>query len=968
MKTELTQELRRIGWDELYERYVPGLAPVNARGERRALSPFPDTVDRNPSFSVNVNDGLWYCFKTDRGGDFVRFISIIEAEDFDNETGLAIEDYASAERKLMQEYGLMRSIDRAWVDRCRDILYYDPAIRESLLRFKPCWNPHILYQYGIGYSEEHRRFTIPIFDKKGNVINCRLYRPGGEPKFLWLESGAGGNFLWPNIGWVEKSVILVEGETDVITLRSYGFPAISGTVGAGGVVPEGEWYRNKTIYICTDEDEAGREAEKNAIRTLKRKAERIFVVKLPSIPNQPDKYDISDYVSYLMSVGLEYEQIQRYISELLTHAEQVDSIDDVFNQEPDDSSFSAAITSENLGKRLRFQARVAAKSSSRYILPVRFDVHCPTTGHTFCKKCPMREQFHGHASFIHDPRSRDTFKLIQVSDDKQAYVLRTAAGIPDKCTSCEVEVQSAVNIEGIILNDAVDTRTTEIDHDRGRKEALVIVPSANGIQENRDYTLTGFVYAHPQTQQGVFLVDGFKASTTMLDRFELSPEVITDLKMFQPREMSVFDKLIDVANDLADSITLIKGRTDLHLAYRTVWHSALHFNFCGKTIHRGWIECLVLGDTRCGKSEAFKRLSEFYDMGILVDCKMQSIAGILGTTIQSQTGEYYVTAGLMPQNDGRVMCFDEFTVPRNSTVPSIIEQLSSTRSDGIVRISKAASAEFKARVRSIWLANPGFGKLIMQHSDSGVELISRLIRQPEDIARFDMALCVSQGDVAPEIINTVSHPTETKYSRSASRDLLMWAHSRTIDQIKFDKEAEQACIDGAIEMHRTYDSSIPLVEIADQRNRIAKLAVSVAAQCFSTTADGSMIIVRKEHVEAVRKLYSVWYDKPVMGYSVYSDRVRNDDRLTDENEILRIFTETVAPNGARLAEELMRLDEFSERSFATIVPNEGIFTKTILQILYKNRAIHLIQRGRKDSYEKTPAFVVFLKRFLAEHK
>jgi transcription initiation factor IIE alpha subunit len=115
-------------------------------------------------------------------------------------------------------------------------------------------------------------------------------------------------------------------------------------------------------------------------------------------------------------------------------------------------------------------------------------------------------------------------------------------------------------------------------------------------------------------------------------------------------------------------------------------------------------------------------------------------------------------------------------------------------------------------------------------------------------------------------------------------------------------------------------------------------------------------------------LFRLWYNKMAMGYDEYSMRVRGDGDLINAQEVMNLFTITVAPHGIRLAEELLRLDEITEKTLGTIVPVIGLFTRSILQILYNNRAVHLVERGKRDSYEKTPAFTNFLKQYVSNEE
>lgn len=970
MDSRLKSTLEGIGWSSLYERYIPDMGPPNQKGERRCRSPFPDTNNTNASFAVNIENGLWYCFVTGRGGDFISFVSLLYADKFD-EKGLGVKDYGKTERDLLKEFGLADVIPPEYVVDCVNELQSNVVVKHQISLVKP-WNPTVLKQLGIGFDVDTNRITIPLYERNGQLANVKLYQPGGKPKMYWKASGLGSNFLFPYIGWImgnEHSLILCEGETDVISLRSLGFPAVSGTVGSGAPVPEGDWWRNKDIWILMDDDPSGAEAEIEAVRVMRALARNIKVLRLPSWEGKSKNADISEYILYLISLGYTVEQQQREVSKLFDSAMSMELPHQSYDKPPESQDYTLALTGANIGKRVRFIARVTAKSSNRYMLPIMYEVSCPGGGHSYCKNCPMHTQYHGNARFIHDPRSETSLKLIQTTDEKQIAVIKDEHGIVKKCMEPRINVQVAVDIDIVMLNSSVrDNEFNEKTFEYNRREAFIIcLDNNNQIKENQDYAMEGFVYSHPKLQESVFLIDRYEPYIVSHLQFKQTEDTIQRLSMFKNhRGESVEEKLLDVAKDISDSCTLIRGRDDLHLLYRTVFHSPLHFDFCGRMINRGWIECIVIGDTRCGKSETFKQMCSLYNNGVLVDCKLQTTAGILGTVVQSQSGEYYVVAGLLPQQDGNIICFDEFTHQYGKT--SIMESLSSTRSDGIVKISKAAHAEFKARVRSIWLANPGAGKLISELPYSGIEVLNRVISQPEDIARFDIAMTVSQSDVSPEIINTTFNPSLPKYSKEASRLLLSWTWSRSVSDIVIDDQAAVEIVSLAMRMHKKYDASIPIVEIADQRIRIAKIAISIAAQCFSCDSTGEKIVVRSEHVKAAEWLFTLCYDKPVMGYDIYSEKFKKNNCIENELEIRRVFDEVVKPNGFRFAEELLELNSFSSSLINSIVPSSGIFANEIIQIFYKNRAVTVVNKYGKEIFEKTPAFTAFLKQYMAENK
>ena len=64
----------------------------------------------------------------------------------------------------------------------------------------------------------------------------------------------------------------------------------------------------------------------------------------------------------------------------------------------------------------------------------------------------------------------------------------------------------------------------------------------------------------------------------------------------------IHQKLTEIYKDLTNNVTGIVDRQSLHLAYDLVYHSVLSFNFDGVLLKKGWVECLAVGDTKCGKT------------------------------------------------------------------------------------------------------------------------------------------------------------------------------------------------------------------------------------------------------------------------------------------------------------------------------------------------------------------------------
>lgn len=119
------------------------------------------------------------------------------------------------------------------------------------------------------------RITIPVSDRAGQLAFFKLGKApddtGTGPKMLCFPAGVRAELYgWDTLSRGPGFVILCEGEYDRLVLESRGFPAVTGTGGAGVFRPEwAEALRAiPTVYVCFDNDEAGREGAERVSRLL----------------------------------------------------------------------------------------------------------------------------------------------------------------------------------------------------------------------------------------------------------------------------------------------------------------------------------------------------------------------------------------------------------------------------------------------------------------------------------------------------------------------------------------------------------------------------------------------------------------------------------------------------------------------------------------------------------------------------
>ncbi len=152
-------------------------------------------------------------------------------------------------------------------------------------------NAETLEDFQIGEQDEQTiLFPYKVNNELLNTKYLDLVRENGKKK-VRQETGAEPvlfgwqalNKRYPNT----RIVTLTEGELDAATYHQFGIPALSIPNGGGKGEHKQDWIENEyerlnrfdTFFISMDQDDAGKEAEKEIIRRLG--AERCRVVKLP---------------------------------------------------------------------------------------------------------------------------------------------------------------------------------------------------------------------------------------------------------------------------------------------------------------------------------------------------------------------------------------------------------------------------------------------------------------------------------------------------------------------------------------------------------------------------------------------------------------------------------------------------------------------------------------------------------------
>jgi len=478
-----------------------------------------------------------------------------------------------------------------------------------------------------------------------------------------------------------------------------------------------------------------------------------------------------------------------------------------------------------------------------------------------------------------------------------------------------------------------------------------------GLDYNASYVIRSRPMPFHKTSKIVHHVIDAVPAHDSIESFEMTDAVFEKLEKFKAEPGRVKYKLAEIGEYLQDHVTRIWDRLDLHVGMDLVWHSVLEFELDQKVIRRGWLEAIVIGDTRTGKSEIATQIQRHYGFGEIVSGENTSYAGLVGGAIKYDDS-WFVKWGRIPLNDRRMVIIDEVT---GMTVDDIA-LMSGIRETGIADITKIESQRANARTRAIWIGNVRPPKLDLSDYEFGCEALKDIVGMPEDIARFDYAMSAASNEVSAETVNSDRQLTNggTIYDSESCQLLILWAWSRGRDSIQFQREALEATWRHAIEMGTTYSTKVPLVMASNQRIKLARIGAAIAARTFSTD-DGENLIVTAEHIDAARWLLDKFYSKESFGYLQLSQQggFFNDLRANSTNKAIKYLK-----SRKQLAAFLTRTKYISVRK---ISDNTGVPDSEAQEVIRAFGSMMMIEDRGTHGYYVSNELKAIAKKLQPQH-
>jgi hypothetical protein len=593
------------------------------------------------------------------------------------------------------------------------------------------------------------------------------------------------------------------------------------------------------------------------------------------------------------------------------------------------------------GRKLACQVYVSGKSSTPFIIPKTVEFDCSGLNHE-CKLCSLADTRSAQLNI--GASSRNILALLGKSDKTVGKVLRGWVGA---CEACEVDVVTTQNVEEIRVSPNLDAFLPSAEY--VTRECYFL---GHGLQPNRPYKLQCYCYPEPATQRAVLVADKAIPLRDMVESFNFA-KVADSLKIFQGHPDDVFNSVYE---DFACNVHRIVGRSLLQTAIDLVFHSVLQFKFQKVSLRRGWTEGFILGDSGQGKTEMTLCLLNHYKQGDRIQGEGSSTAGLIGG-LEKLGDRWILVWGRIPQMDKRLLMIDEFS----GVSPEDVAKLSDIRSTGIAEITKIRTERASARTRLIMLSNTRDGEPLGSYN-TGVEAIKGVFGHAEDVRRLDFALCVASGEVTPEVLNTLAKDVPHKYTSDLCRDLILWAWSRTPEQVVISDVTVKTILHYAAILSEKYSSYIPLVESADTRVKLARLSVACACRCFSTDEKGNVIVL-PEHVEFIYKFLRACYDSPFMAYDIYSARAKAETSFESDIELAQVYAGFIRlPGWMDAANVLQRVgNPFRGYELSEQMGLDNFEIKEMIHFLSRHTMIQTLPAG----YKKLPKLNMLL-RYISE--
>lgn len=769
----------------------------------------------------------------------------------------------------------------------------------------------------LGY--EGAGISFPIIMNNIFLGSCR-YVPEGNPKAILAKGTKSG--IFPYDYWDKEAdyTLLTAGFKDCVTAISYGFNAITFTHGEGSFPTLFKnVFKDKKVYIAYDNDMAGREGAIQASVHIREAGGIPYIVDLSLVCTESGE-DIHDFFH-------KYHKTKEDLEKIIETSEPFN--DEIYEKERNKIYPLINLEESTVGK---YHNRTV---SSRVMIAAKWEhVHQVPEYVEFKKvsepdKNDLMLQGEVKTFSLDEENIKDLLYLTE-DEDKMNRYLRRLAGVPPKESGVVMRILSRINVFQVVAMDDVSNSASDEAY---KPFEMVMYSVGQSLQSGDKIRVFYKAVPHPlQEQKVVGIITRIEKSDLDIENFKVTDEVIESLKVFQT------DNVPEKMKENAERLKAIAGVETLP---QIAWTVDLFFNtplefMWGDRKERAYLDVMMIGESRTGKSQTAKKLMNLYELGVFTSLKTATKAGLIGGSDQT-AGGYRTKLGVLPRNHRGAVIMEEFS----GASKELISSLTDIRSSNMVRIDRVnGTTVAPALVRMLSISNQrknSQGETIpLRQQSSGVEVVTNLIGTAEDIGRYDFFILIDKPD---KIISPNEKPKLKAFPKESYMNRIRWIWSRKPEQIIIEDNVKELIVDVAEKLNERFDCHINFFGV-EAWKKLTRVAIATAGICVSTDENYETINVKEEHVIWARNFLIACYDNDLFNLRSY---VENERKYTECPSISIKVLQGMYESNKRLITQLSRGTEFSQRQLQAL---SGLDTKDFNRVISTFAECYFIRYSR----------------------
>lgn len=887
-----------------------------SKRETAVCCPFPHHTESgieyhetNPSAHINLDKGLFHCKVCDVGLSEISFISKVLGTSYEAASKIAKLFTTKEDRYTWnKDYNISEEIK----NKCISLGISENVIDELELK-----------------TEMGDEISFPVF-MYGKLVDVRSYRPQDRANKIKSRVGATSGLIIPFDIWTKtptnKWTIICAGEKDMAVTRSHGFNAITLTGGEKALPKMTTPFKDRKVAICYDNDEAGIAGARALASELIKYVKEVRVV---TNFHEVCKEHGEDLTDFFTKYNKTKEDLMKYV--LATPAYTIEEAKEEIQKRRPLISLLEASKPQYINRVVQSNIQVVATYETA--MPVPTTIYAKKLNSNGDAKYNQMNVGEERTWELSENNCQDILKLIDnnFTEDQIRDNIRSILGISKYERDIRIEKPTKdtvyqCNVTDLFEATAKDIATIEFT-------AYVL---KKRLESGKKYLITYKLVPHPyKGQKLIMIIIDVEEACDSITNFKITDEVKQELDLFKNLEGTVKER-VHTLSEMAKAYIGYDGYNNLIEAIDLSFHTVLEFNFGTFKNIRGYLDTLVVAESRVGKSSTAEALQKLYNLGAFTSLAGNSatIPGIIGGSTKVN-GSYQTRAGLIPMNHRGLVIFEELAKCNSN----LVRELTDIRSSNQVRIARVSGTlTLPALVRMITLTNvknTGHKIKPINSYPNGVDILVELIGSPEDIARYDLMLIL--GEQGNRTTNPFWEPIKP-FEPKAYQTRIRWVWSRTADQVLIDKEVGTYIIQKCNELNTKYDSHIKIFG-TEAWKKVARLSIAIAGYLVSTDTSYERIIVTKEHVDAAIDYLVSCYDNSTFKLKEYVAMERLYNEIDDDGIAL---LQDLYNSNASILLQLERLNRTNK---------QNIMAATGLETNDYNKFMQRLTQGLFVTYE-----------------